>query len=227
VPDDIAPFYTGGRYIPAPQPAGFAGSFWVNTYALQSRPLYTLPALALHEAVPGHHLQIALAAEREDQPPFRRFGYVDAYGEAGRSMRSISATRWASTGRPRTVRPPDLRDVARLSTRGRHRAARDALVARGRARLHARAHRAERARGGDGGRSLHQLAGQALAYKLGELQIRDLRARGEARLGNRFDLPAFHDAVLAQGSVPLTVLESEIDRGSRGGSTAEGGERRL
>ncbi|HEY9024786.1 MAG TPA: DUF885 family protein, partial [Burkholderiaceae bacterium] len=81
VPDDIAPFYTTGRYVPAPRPVGAAGMYWVNTHDLPSRALYTLPALTLHEAVPGHHLQIALAAEVEGQPAWRRHSFVDAYGE--------------------------------------------------------------------------------------------------------------------------------------------------
>ncbi|MBV8200566.1 MAG: DUF885 domain-containing protein, partial [Acidobacteria bacterium] len=81
VPADIAPKYTGGRYNGAPLDGHRAGTYWVNTYALDTRPLYNLEALTFHEAVPGHHLQIALQKELADLPDFRRFVYVDAFGE--------------------------------------------------------------------------------------------------------------------------------------------------
>jgi uncharacterized protein (DUF885 family) len=81
VPPDLAPKYTGGRYVGAPLDGTRAAAYWVNTHALESRPLYTLEALTLHEAVPGHHLQIALAKELGALPAFRRYGYVDAFGE--------------------------------------------------------------------------------------------------------------------------------------------------
>jgi uncharacterized protein (DUF885 family) len=81
VPDDIAPFYTGGRYVPNSLASHRGSYYWVNTYQLESRPLYNIPALTLHEGVPGHHLQGALAQELENQPPFRRFDYISAYGE--------------------------------------------------------------------------------------------------------------------------------------------------
>ena len=81
VPDDIAPTYTTGRYVPGSPDNHRAGTYWVNTYQLSSRPLYVLPALTLHEAVPGHHLQISLAQEMEHVPAFRQHTYVSAYGE--------------------------------------------------------------------------------------------------------------------------------------------------
>src|ERR1044071_417094 len=81
VPDPIAPFYTGGRYVGAEEGSGRAGTYWVNTYDLPSRPLYVLPALTLHEAVPGHHLQAAVAAEQSNLPMFRRHIYFDVTGE--------------------------------------------------------------------------------------------------------------------------------------------------
>jgi uncharacterized protein (DUF885 family) len=81
VPEEIAPFYTAGRYVGAPLEARRGGYYWVNTYDLKSRPLYALPALTLHEAAPGHHLQGALALEQGDQPEFRRNDYISAYGE--------------------------------------------------------------------------------------------------------------------------------------------------
>ncbi len=212
VPDDIAPFYTTGRYVPAPQPAGFAGTYWVNTHALPSRALYTLPALTLHEAVPGHHLQIALAAEQAGQPAFRRHGFVDAYGEG-----------WAlyaeHLGDEMGVYLTPYEQFGRL-TYEMWRAAR-LVVDTG---LHAKRWSREDARAyllAHTALSEHEVAtevdryiswpGQALSYKIGELTIRDLRARAELRLGAAFDLRAFHDAVLALGSVPLGLLEEQVD----------------
>ncbi len=97
VPEDMAPYYTTGRYNGAPLDATRGGYYWVNTYALESRPLYALPALTLHEAVPGHHLQIALSKELGEQPPFRRYDYISAFGE-GWGLYSeklgVEAERW-------------------------------------------------------------------------------------------------------------------------------------
>ena len=212
VPADIAPFYTTGRYVPAPQPTGFAGMYWVNTHALPSRALYTLPALTLHEAVPGHHLQIALAGEMAGQPPFRRHGFVDAYGEGwalyaehlGDEMGAY-LTPYEQFGRLTY----EMWRAARLVVdTGLHakRWSRDV------ARAYLLAHTAL---------SEHEVAtevdryigwpGQALSYKIGELKIRELRARAQDRLGAGFDLRAFHDAVLALGSVPLAVLEEQVE----------------
>jgi uncharacterized protein (DUF885 family) len=212
VPEDIAPFYTTGRYVPAPQPTGCAGMYWVNTHALESRPLYTLAALTLHEAVPGHHLQIALAGELADQPPFRRHGFVDAYGEG-----------WAlyaeHLGNEMGVYLTPYEQFGRL-TYEMWRAAR-LVVDTG---LHARRWSRDDARAyllAHTALSAHEVAtevdryiswpGQALSYKIGEITIRELRARAEQRLGMRFDLRAFHDAVLALGSVPLGILEEQVD----------------
>ena len=212
VPEDIAPFYTTGRYVPAPQPTGLAGMYWVNTHALPSRALYTLPALTLHEAVPGHHLQIALSGEMTGQPPFRRHGFVDAFGEGwalyaehlGDEM-GVYLTPYEQFGRLTY----EMWRAARLVVDTGLHAKR---WSRDDARAYLLAHTAL---------SEHEVAteidryiswpGQALSYKIGELKIRELRARAEQRLGNGFDLRAFHDAVLALGSVPLAVLEEQVD----------------
>ena len=212
VPDDIAPFYTTGRYVLAPRPTGCAGMYWVNTHALESRALYTLPALTLHEAVPGHHLQIALAGELAQQPPFRRYGFVDAYGEGwalyaehlGDEM-GVYLTPYEQFGRLTY----EMWRAARLVVDTGLHAKR---WSRDDARAYLLAHTAL---------SAHEVAtevdryigwpGQALSYKIGEIRIRELRARAEESLGARFDLRAFHDAVLALGSVPLGILEQQVD----------------
>jgi len=212
VPGDIAPFYTTGRYVPAPRPEGHAGTYWVNTHALPSRALYTLPALTLHEAVPGHHLQIALAAEQAGQPAFRRHSFVDAYGEGwalyaehlGDEM-GVYLTPYEQFGRLTYEMWRAARLVVDTGLHARR-------WSRGQARAYLLAHTAL---------SEHEVVtevdryigwpGQALSYKIGELHIRMLRARAEQRLGTAFDLRAFHDAVLALGSVPLGLLEQQVD----------------
>jgi uncharacterized protein (DUF885 family) len=212
VPPDLAPKYTGGRYVGAPLDSTRAGTFWVNTYALESRPLYTLEALTLHEAVPGHHLQIALAKELEGLPPFRRYGYVDAFGE-GWGLYS------ERLGLEAGFYTDPYSNFGRL-TYEMWRACR-LVVDTG---LHAEGWSRDRAIEFMAARtalSRHEIEtevdryiswpGQALAYKMGELKIRELRARAEKALGERFDVRAFHDAVLENGTVPLTVLEERID----------------
>jgi uncharacterized protein (DUF885 family) len=212
VPDDLAPKYTGGRYVGAPLDGTRAGTYWVNTYALESRPLYTLESLTLHEAVPGHHLQGALTKELEGLPAFRRYSYVNAFGE-GWGLYS------ERLGIEAGFYKDPYSDFGRLSYE-MWRACRlvvdTGLHAMGWTRQRATSYMAERT-----ALSRHEITtevdryiswpGQALAYKMGELKIRELRARAEKVLGTRFDVRAFHDAVLANGSVPLDVLERQID----------------
>jgi uncharacterized protein (DUF885 family) len=213
VPDAIAPFYTGGRYVPARQGSGNAGTYWVNTYDLTSRPLYVLPALTLHEAVPGHHLQSAIAAEQTDLPAFRRRAYFDVTGEGwglyaeklGEDM-GIYTTPYERFGR---LTYEMWRACRLVVDTGIHAFG----WSREQARAFMRDHTAL---------SEHEIEtevdryiawpGQALAYKVGELAILDLRARAERALGARFDIRRFHDALLAGGSLPLGVLEDRIAR---------------
>jgi uncharacterized protein (DUF885 family) len=212
VPDDLAPKYTGGRYVGAPLDGRRAGTYWVNTYALETRPLYQLEALTLHEAVPGHHLQSAIAKELEGIPPFRRYSYVNAFGE-GWGLYS------ERIGIEAGFYQDPYSDFGRLSYE-MWRACRlvvdTGIHAMGWTRQQAIDYMSERM-----GHSKLEITnevdryiswpGQALAYKMGELKIRELRERAEAKLGTRFDVRAFHDAVLANGSVPLDVLEAQID----------------
>jgi uncharacterized protein (DUF885 family) len=212
VPAYLAPTYTGGRYVP---PAGETqpGFYWVNTYNLAARPLYTLEALTLHEAVPGHHLQMALSQELEGLPPFRRIAYVDAFGEGWGLY-----AEWLGL-EAGFYRDP-YSDFGRL-TYEMWRACRlvvdTGLHAMGWTREQARAYLASNT-----ALSLHEVTtetdryiswpGQALAYKMGELKIKELRRRAEERLGPRFDVRAFHDVVLGDGAVPLTVLEENVEQ---------------
>ena len=204
VPDDIAPFWTAGR--------GGLGTYWVNTYDLPSRPLYNLPALTLHEASPGHALQAALSQEQKELPAFRRDSYISAYGE-GWGLYS------EKLGKEMGIYQTPYEDFGRL-TYEMWRAARlviDTGVHHyGWSRDQALAYLCDNT-----ALSEHEVTtevdryiswpAQALSYKLGEIAIVRLRARAEAALGDNFDLRAFHDAILAEGSVPLPVLEQRID----------------
>ncbi len=211
VPEHLAPKYTGGRYISAPPGSTQPGYYWVNTYALESRPLYTLPALTLHEAVPGHHLQFALAQEQGHLPPFRRFAYVNAFGEGWGLY-----AEWL--GLEAGIYDDAYSRFGRL-TYEMWRACR-LVVDTG---IHAFGWSRERAMqymAANTALSLHEVRtetdryiswpGQALAYKMGELTIRRLRREAEDALGQRFDVRAFHDVVLQNGTVPLDVLETQV-----------------
>jgi uncharacterized protein (DUF885 family) len=213
VPAHLAPKYTGGRYISAPPGGTQPGYYWVNTYALDSRPLYTLEALTLHEAVPGHHLQISLAQELDGLPALRRNVYHSAFGEGW----GLYAER---LGLEAGFYHDPYSNFGRL-TYEMWRACRlvvdTGIHALGWTRQQALEFLAHNT-----ALSLHEVTtetdryiswpGQALAYKMGELHIRDLRARAERQLGGRFDLRSFHDAVLANGSVPLDVLTGVIEQ---------------
>lgn len=212
VPADIAPKYTTGRYVSAPQGSTQPGIYWVNTYKLEARPLYNLEALTLHEAVPGHHLQISLSRELEQLPNFRRFSYISAFGE-GWGLYS----EWLGLEAGFYTDPYD--DFGRL-TYEMWRACRlvvdTGLHSMGWTRQQAIDYMATRT-----ALPLHEVRteidryiswpGQALAYKLGELKIKELRKRAEKALGTRFDVREFHDVVLGSGSVPLSVLEANVD----------------
>jgi uncharacterized protein (DUF885 family) len=211
VPAYIAPKTSAAYYQPPPGDGSRAGFFYLNTYNLKSRPFYALEALAFHEAVPGHHLQLALQQEMTDLPPFRRFSdctafiegwalyaerlglecgfYEDPYSQFGRlSMEMWRACRlvvdtgihWFDWSREKAIQYMQE----------------------------------------NSGQPLHNIEaevdryiawpGQALAYKAGELKIRELRAYAERELGKQFDLRAFHDVVLSGGAMPLDVLEETV-----------------
>jgi uncharacterized protein (DUF885 family) len=212
VPEYLAPKYTAGRYSPNPPTGSEPGYYWVNTYALDTRPLYNLEALTLHEAVPGHHLQYALSYELDALPPFRRYSYISAFGE-GWGLYS----EWLGLEAGFYTDP--YNNFGRL-TYAMWRAARlvvdTGLHAKGWTRQQAIDYLASHT-----ALSVHECTteidryiswpGQALSYKIGELKIRELRERAEKTMGSAFDVRRFHDAVLANGSVPMPVLEQVID----------------
>jgi uncharacterized protein (DUF885 family) len=210
VPDELAPNYTAGRYNPGP--LGGAGEYWVNTYALNTRPLYVLPALTLHEAVPGHHLQGALAREMTAVPAFRLNFYPHAFGEG---WGLYSEKLGEEIGLYRTP----YQRFGRL-TYEMWRACR-LVVDTG---MHAKGWTRQQALDyltANTALSAHEIRtevdryiswpGQALAYKMGELKIIELRRRAEAELGTDFDIRVFHDTVLGNGGVTLPVLERQVE----------------
>ena len=212
VPDDLAPFYTSGRYVPAPLDSMRGGYYWVNTHNLESRPLYAIPALTLHEGAPGHHTQFALAQEQQELPPFRRYDYISAYGEGW----GLYAEK---LGLEMDIYETPYEHFGRL-TYEMWRACR-LVIDTG---IHAKGWSREQALeylSSNTALSIHEITtevdryiswpAQALSYKLGEYTIWQLRRKAEQSLGADFDLRSFHDFILALGSVPLDVLSDEID----------------
>jgi len=212
VPASIAPNYTSARYSGAPKDARHGGEYWVNTYALDERPLYELPALTLHEAVPGHHLQGALALEVEGAPQFRTEFYPHAFGE-GWGLYS------EKLGVEMGVYETPYDEFGRLSLE-MWRACR-LVIDTG---LHSQGWTRQQAidyLAGNTALSLKNVQvevdryiawpGQALAYKMGELTIWQLRHKAEKALGDKFDLREFHDQVLDEGGLPLAILTDRID----------------
>ena len=211
VPAEIAPKYTTGRYSGSNRDDE-PGYYWVNTYALDKRPLYEMEALTLHEAVPGHHLQISLNKELTDLPDFRRYSYISAFGE-GWGLYS------EYLGLEAGFYQDPYSNFGRL-TYEMWRAAR-LVVDTG---MHAKGWSRQQAidfMASNTALSMHNVTteidryiswpGQALSYKIGELTIKRLRAKAEKAMGDKFDIRAFHDAILENGSVPMSILEQQID----------------
>lgn len=214
VPEAIAPKYTGGRYIPTKPESSDPGYYWVNTYNLPSRPLYVLPALSAHEAVPGHHLQMALNAELPKSiPAFRRNLYLSAYGEGwGLYTESLAAEMGIYT--------TPYERFGQL-TYSMWRACRlvvdTGIHAFGWSREKAVTFMAENT-----ALSLHEIntevdryiswPGQALAYKIGELKIKALREKATHALGDEFDIRTFHEIILGKGTLTLPLMEQEVER---------------
>jgi uncharacterized protein (DUF885 family) len=213
MPDHASASAPAAYYLPGSGRVGRPGTFWVNTYDLPSRPTWEMVPLALHEAVPGHHLQIALADELEDLPPFRRHAYEWAYVEGwglyaeslGREL-GLYDDPWARFG----SLVFEIWRAARL------------VVDTG---IHAMGWTREQAvdffvqHTGKPGHDVEVeidryivWPAQALAYTVGALTIKRLRADAEAALGAAFDLRTFHHRVLAEGPLPLDVLAREVRR---------------
>jgi len=203
----------GGSYQAASEDGSRPGIFYANAYDLNARPKWAMEALSLHEGNPGHHFQITIAREQKDLPRFRRFGgytaysegwglyaeslgpdlgmYTDPYqyfgrleGELFRAIRLVVDTGLHSKGWSRE-QVLEFIDANSATSDARAVAETERYIA---------------------------IPGQALAYKIGQLKISELRARAEQKLGPRFDVRKFHTVILADGALPLDVLEAKVDR---------------
>jgi uncharacterized protein (DUF885 family) len=211
VPDASAPSQTTAYYDPGSLVAGRPAFFFANTYKLESRPRWEMEALSLHEAVPGHHIQISIAQELGSLPDFRKNSsytafvegwalyseslgeemgfYKDPYSKFGqltyemwRAIRLVVDTGLHSLGWTRDRAINFFREYAAKTDQ-------DIIVEVDRYIV---------------------WPGQALGYKIGQLKIRELRAKAEQRLGSRFDIRRFHDLLLGEGALPLDGLESRV-----------------
>ena len=212
VPADIAPGYTTGRYVEGDPQRGISGTYLVNTYKLDQRPLYELPALSAHEAVPGHHIQIALAQELEDVSAFRQSYYATAFGE-GWGLYSEKLAGEAGIYRTPYERFGQLsyemwRACRLVADTGMHWY--DWSREEASACFYDNSALAPLNIEVEVTRYIGWPA-QATAYKVGELKILELRARAKAALGEAFDIRDYHDVVLGAGSMPLDALERRVD----------------
>ena len=203
----------GGQYFPPSEDGTRPGIFYVNTYDLPSRKVWDMESLYLHEAIPGHHFQIALQQELAELPAFRRFGGETAFSEG-----------WGlyaeSLGKELGVYTDPYQYFGRLQAelwRSIRLVVDTGLHAKGWTREQViqymldNSATTETEAVAEAERYI-AIPGQALAYKIGELKILELRQRAEQALGERFDIRGFHAEVLRDGAVPLSVLEAKIDR---------------
>ena len=213
VPDAIAPKYTGGRYVGTSKNSTNPGYYWVNTYDLPSRTLYTIPSLTVHEAVPGHHLQGSLNNELGDSiPQFRRNLYLSAYGEGWGLYSEFLAEEMGIYTTPYEHFGKFTYEMWRACR---------LVVDTG---IHAKGWTRDEVvdfMSANTALSIHEIntetdryiswPGQALSYKIGEIKIRELRKKAETQLQTKFDIRAFHEIVLEQGTVTLAILETRIN----------------
>jgi uncharacterized protein (DUF885 family) len=212
-PEFEAPTSTTAYYRQGSREAGRPGYFVANTYRLETRPKYEMEALTIHEAVPGHHLQVALAQELEDVPKFRRHGFgftafVEGWGLYSESLGDEMGFYKDPYSKFGQLTYEMWRAVRLVVDTGMHAMRWD----RQKAIDFMKANTAK---------TEHDITveidryivwpGQALAYKIGELKIKELRARATRELGERFDVRRFHDAVLLGGALPLDLLEKRVD----------------
>ena len=212
VPSYIEKSVTTAYYQPGSNDAGRAGFFFANTYDLKSRPKWEMEALALHEAVPGHHLQLAVADEIVGLPEFRKYGrytgYVEGWGLYSESLGQEMGFYTDPYSKFGQLTYEMWRAIRLVVDTGIH--------AKGWSRQQAIDFFKANA-----GKTEHDITveidryivwpGQALAYKLGELKLKELRARATAKLGDKFDIRSFHDEILWNGALPLGILDQRIN----------------
>jgi len=213
VPKEIAPNYTTASYNSALVGGNRGGAYWLNTYQLDQRPLYELTALTLHEGVPGHHHQSAISSELQNVPKFRLALYFSAYGEGwglyaeklGLEM-GLYDTPYDNFGRLsyemwracRLVIDTGIHAMGWSRQQGLDFLASNTSLSQANVRAEVDRY--------------ISWPGQALSYKVGELAIWTLRNKAEKSLGEKFNIKNFHDTLLGNGALPLTMVEAEIDR---------------
>lgn len=211
-PDYMAPGAPTAYYYSGNLESGQAGFFYANTYNLRSRPKYEMEALTLHEAVPGHHLQISLAQEMENVPEFRKHysvtAFVEGWGLYAESLGEDMGFYQDPYSKYGQLTYEMWRAIRLVVDTGIH--------MKGWSRDKAIDYFAK-----NSGKARHDIEvevdryivwpGQALAYKMGELKMKELKARARKALKTRFDIREFHDTLLGQGALPLKVLEAHID----------------
>ncbi|MCK0158337.1 DUF885 domain-containing protein [Cellulophaga sp. F20128] len=212
VPAAIAPKYTAGRYSGARNETS-AGYYWVNTYNLPSRTLYTLPALTAHEAVPGHHLQISLNNELSTSiPKFRRNLYLSAYGEGWglyaeylADEMGIYTTPYEKFGQLTYEMWRACRLVVDTGVHAKNwgrQQVLDYMASNTALSMHEVTTETDR---------YISWPAQAISYKIGEIKIRELREKAESALGDKFDIRDFHVVILAEGTVTLSIMENRVN----------------
>ena len=211
VPEYSAPSQTTAYYHGGSLKAGRPGWFYANTYKLKTRPKWEMEALAIHEAVPGHHLQIALAQEIEGVPKFRKHGHYTAFVEGWGLYSESLGEEMGFYNDPYSkfgqLTYEMWRAIRLVVDTGMHAFGWDRQKAIDYFKANA-------------GRHEHDITvevdryivwpGQALAYKIGELKIKELRKFAAKELGDRFDIRGFHDTVLGSGAIPLSILEQNV-----------------